>query len=87
MKRFCAFVLVILLLIPAIVSCSDNGGNVKDPTDTTARADDTTSSDVNGALTKEVEPLDKDIQALDYSGKTITILSRPGTSEWAKTEI
>ena len=86
MKRICALILMILFIVPAILSCSGGETDSK-PKPTTTEPGDTTASDNANVVTKEIEPMSDDLEALDYSGKTVTILSRPVKDEWTQTEI
>ena len=84
MKRFFVLFLILMFLAPAVVSCSgDWEGPSQIPEEQTG-----TSDSVNaGILTKDVEPMSSDLADLDYSGRTVTILSRPSTDECAQNEI
>ena len=89
MKRLLALAFVLALLVSVLTSCS-SGGNSADDT-TKAVSDDTTSDSNAGgdanAVTADVEPLSDELSALDYSGRTITILSRPAEAALTGAEI
>ncbi|MBP5236420.1 MAG: extracellular solute-binding protein, partial [Clostridia bacterium] len=93
MKRFLALACLLALLLSVLSACS--GDQPSDSTDTTARpaddsttaAPDNTDTGEESVITTSIEPLSEELKALDYSGKTITILSRANTDKWGGTEI
>ena len=86
MKRICALLLILMFLVPSVLSCSGGESDSK-PSQTTTGPSDTTASEDANVVTKEIEPMNADLEALDYTGKTINILSRPIKDEWTQTEI
>lgn len=64
MKKYITLLLVVLMLLPALVACRDNGASA----DTTQNPADTTSADTTGEL-KDNLP-----DNLNYNGATITLL-------------
>ena len=93
MKRFLALACLLALLLSVLSACS--GDQPSDSTDTTARpaddsttaAPDNTDTGEESVITTSIEPLSDELQALNYSDKTITILSRPNDDKWGGTEI
>ena len=85
MKRTIALVIVLAMMLTVLAACSGSGDSkdttkapVSNPADTTASTD---------IVTVDIEPIDEALAALNYSGETITILSRKNTNEWATNEV
>ena len=93
MKRFLALACLLALLLSVLSACS--GDQPGDSTDTTAKPDDdktteapdTADPNQSSVITTKIEPLSEELQALNFSDKTITILSRSNTDKWGGTEI
>ncbi|MBR6558163.1 MAG: hypothetical protein IKT70_04040 [Clostridia bacterium] len=83
MKRTIAFMIVISMMLAVLVSCAGDSGD-KNPQTTTSSSDTTASSDI---VTIDIEPMDDALAALNYSGETITILTRTNKNEWSQTEL
>jgi len=88
MKRTIALLIVLSMMLGVLVACSNSSGDSKDTGKTpTTTAPSETTADPN-AITTYLEPLDESLTALDYNGeKTITILARTNTNQWAANEL
>ncbi len=76
MKKIISILLLCAMLLPSVACSSDT--DKKKPADTTAAQ--TTASNV---ITNDVEPIDEDLEALDYGDEKVVILQRECTNESA----
>ena len=77
MKKFIGITLVIAMLVP-LIACS-SGSEANKPSDTTAAQ----TTQAPTVVTNAVEPIDEDLEALDYGGEKVVILQRECLKESA----
>ena len=80
MKKIISIILLCAMLLPSIACASESDEKLSD---TTAVQTTRTQSDV---ITNEVEPMNEELEALDYGGENFVILQRPKESNYQSTD-
>jgi len=84
MKRIFAVVIAIIMLLSCLVSCSGDGDPIVTDNKKPVTAETTVS---NNESTTYLEPMDSDLEALDYGGAEIHILSRSNPEHTGENEM